>query len=326
MKKALITGGCGFLGRHFAKYLHKKGWDIVIVDNLSTGLHPKKWPEHLKVPFTFIKADMGKYLEGNKKKYDLAIHLAAVVGGRAVIEGKPALGARSLELDASFFRWASKQKPAKIIYMSSSAVYPVNFQNEKTKTALKESMVNFASAVPSFGMPDLVYGWSKLTGEFLASNFSKHYGLNVFCPRPFSGYGEDQDLSYPVPAICQRAAKHENPLVIWGSGKQARDFIYVDDLIEGIMLYLPKLKGYKAMNFGSGLANTFETVAKTAALHAGYAPKIKNLADKPEGVKTRYADISIMRKHFRLKIGLKQGLKKVVDFRIKKNEKNRRVD
>ncbi|MBI2642634.1 MAG: NAD-dependent epimerase/dehydratase family protein, partial [Candidatus Wildermuthbacteria bacterium] len=127
-KKALITGGCGFLGRHFAKYLHKKGWDIVVVDDLSTGLHPKKWPEHLKVPLTFIREDMRTYLEGHRKKYDLAIHLAAVVGGRAVIEGKPALGAHSLELDASFFRWAAKEKPSKIVFMSSSAIYPVNLQ------------------------------------------------------------------------------------------------------------------------------------------------------------------------------------------------------
>ncbi|MDP2637180.1 MAG: NAD(P)-dependent oxidoreductase [bacterium] len=325
-KKALITGGCGFLGRHFAKYLHKKGWDIVVVDDLSTGLHPKKWPEHLKVPFTFVKGDMRTYLERHKKKYDLAIHLAAVVGGRAVIEGKPALGAHSLELDASFFRWAAKEKPSKIVFMSSSAIYPVNLQGAKGAVALKESMVDFNAAFPVFGMPDLVYGWSKLSGEFLASTFAKHYGLNVFCPRPFSGYGEDQELSYPTPAICNRAVRREDPIVIWGSGKQTRDFIYVDDLIEAIISYLPKLKGYEAMNLGSGKAHSFGEVAVLAARYMGYKPKITNLQDKPEGVKQRYANVSKMRKHYTPKVSFEQGIKLVVEFLRSKHEKNARVD
>ncbi len=313
-KTALITGGCGFLGRHFAKYLSNHGWKIFIVDDLSTGLHPQKWPQHLKAPVEFVHADMKDYLKNHSLAYDLAIHLAAVVGGRMVIEGKPAMSASSLELDACFFRWAAKAKPSKIIYMSSSAIYPIDLQGAKSKTALKEHLVDFANSYSVFGMPDLVYGWSKLTGEFLASTFAKHYGLNIFCPRPFSGYGEDQDLSYPVPAICMRAVKKENPLVIWGSGKQTRDFIYVDDLIEAMITYLPKLKGYETMNLGSGVANTFEKVAKIAALHAGYKPNIKNLEGKPEGVKTRFANTQKMRSHYKPKISLEKGLKKVVDF------------
>lgn len=324
-KTALITGGCGFLGRHFAKYLSQHGWKIFVVDDLSTGLHPQKWPEHLKVPIAFTRADMRDFLKNHNKQYDLAIHLAAVVGGRAVIEGKPATSAHSLELDACFFRWAANAKPQKIIYMSSSAIYPIHLQGAKSKTALKEHMVDFTDSYPMFGMPDLVYGWSKLSGEFLASTFAKHYDLDVFCPRPFSGYGEDQDLSYPVTAICMRAVKKENPLVIWGSGKQTRDFIYVDDLIEAIVTYLPKLKGYETMNLGSGAPNTFERVAKIAASKAGYKPAIKNLAGKPEGVKTRFADVSRMQKHYRPKVSLEKGLERVVDF-LNGKQKNNRMD
>ena len=327
-KTVLITGGCGFLGRHFAKYLYNHGWKIVIVDDLSTGLHPDKWPQHLKVPFSFTKADMRDFLKDHKGQYDLAIHLAAVVGGRAVIEGKPAMSAYSLELDACFFRWAAKAKPKQIIYMSSSAIYPIDFQSAKSKTALKETMVDFTKPHSAFGMPDLVYGWGKLTGEFLASTFAKHYGLNVFCPRPFSGYGEDQDLSYPVPAICARAVNHENPLVIWGSGKQTRDFIYVDDIIRAIVTYLPKLRGYEVMNLGSGISNTFKDIAKIASMYVGYEPTIKNLENKPEGVKTRFADTKRMQKHYKPEVSLEQGLKKVVDFLQKKkeDEENNRVD
>ena len=313
--KVLITGGCGFLGRHFAKYLKDQDWDITLVDDLSTGLRPESWPAHLQVEAAFIEADAKEYFKREQEKYDLVIHLAAVVGGRAVMEGKPAMNAHSLELDAAFFRWAAQSKPEKIIYMSSPAAYPITLQGEEQEqTALKEELVDFKNVDSRFGMPDLIYGWSKLTGEFLASTFAKHYGLNVFCPRPFSGYGEDQDVSYPVPAICKRAMNKENPLTIWGSGKQARDFIYVDDIVEAIISYLPQLKGYETMNLGSGEATTFREVAQTAAEIVGYTPDIKNLEDKPEGVKMRVADASKMRQHYALKVSLQEGLRKVVEF------------
>lgn len=326
MKKALITGGCGFLGRHFAKYLYGKEWDISVVDDLSTGLHPDLWPPHLKVPVHFAQADMRDYLKNETQQYDLAIHLAAVVGGRAVMEGKPALNAHSLELDAIFFRWAAQFKPLQIVYMSSPAIYPIDLQDdEKEGIALKEELVDLETFGARFGMPDLVYGWSKLSGEFLASTFAKHYGLNVFCPRPFSGYGEDQDPSYPVPAICARAVNKENPLTIWGSGKQTRDFIYVDDVIEAIITYLPKLKGYQTMNLGRGISNTFRDVAELASQYVGYTPEVKNLEDKPEGVKSRFADITRMKTHYQAKTSLEQGIKMVVEF-LNGKQKNSRVD
>lgn len=325
-KTALITGGCGFLGRHFTKYLSDRGWQVYIVDDLSTGLHPDQWPSHLKSPIHFTQADMREYIKNETQKYDLAIHLAAVVGGRAVMEGKPAMNAHSLELDALFFRWASQYKPQQIVYMSSPAIYPIDLQDDENKgIALQEDLVDLKTFGARFGMPDLVYGWSKLSGEFLAMTFAKQYGLNVFCPRPFSGYGEDQDPSYPVPAICARAVNKENPLVIWGSGKQTRDFIYVDDIIEAIISYLPKLQGYQTMNLGRGTVNTFRDVAKLAAQYAGYNPEIKNLEDKPEGVKSRFADITKMKEHYQANVTLEQGVKKVVEF-LNGKQKNNRVD
>lgn len=314
-KRALITGGCGFLGRHFARYLGERGWDIVLVDDLSTGLHPNQWPPHLKTQATFIQADLREYLKKEQGSYDLAIHLAAVVGGRAVMEGKPAMNAHSLELDALFFRWAAQYQPGQVVYMSSPAAYPITLQDEEQEiVALKEEIVDFKNPHASFGTPDLIYGWSKLTGEFLASTFARHYGLNVFCPRPFSGYGEDQNMSYPVPAICQRAVHKEDPLTIWGSGKQSRDFIYVGDIVEAIISYLPNLKGYETMNLGSGKATTFREVAAMAADIVGYRPEVTNLQEKPEGVKTRVADISKMKQYYTPRVPLREGLTKVVEF------------
>ncbi len=131
-------------------------------------------------------------------------HFAAIVGGRMKIEGDPMMVALDLSIDAEFFYWITQHKPERVLYPSSSAAYPVSLQTTEGAIALSEGDIDFKK---NLGTPDMTYGWSKLTGEFLAQIAAKHYGVPVVCIRPFSGYGEDQELSYPVPAIAARAAK-----------------------------------------------------------------------------------------------------------------------
>ena len=100
--------------------------------------------------------------------------------------------------------------------------------------ALAESDIDFSGG--KLGQPDMTYGWSKLTGEYLARIAAEYYDLSVACVRPFSGYGEDQDLSYPIPAIAARAAGQETPFEVWGTGKQGRDFVHIEDCIEAMII------------------------------------------------------------------------------------------
>ena len=143
----------------------------------------------------------------------LFIHLASIVGGRAKIEHEPFTIADELSIDTADFQWAMKIHPDHMIYFSSSAAYPIAYQkhaevqSQDQPVLLEERMINFsdnAEMGKSFGIPDLTYGWLKLTGEYLAHQLHSHYGVNVSIYRPFSGYGEDQDDSYPCPAILKR--------------------------------------------------------------------------------------------------------------------------
>jgi nucleoside-diphosphate-sugar epimerase len=113
--------------------------------------------------------------------------------------------------------------------------------------------------------------------------------------RPFSGYGEEQDLTYPVPSIALRAAKRENPLTVWGSGLQGRDFVHIDDCVEAMLRILAKVSDGSAINIGSGRLINFREVATLFARLEGYEAQIKPLEDKPVGVHSRYADISHMK-------------------------------
>jgi UDP-glucose 4-epimerase len=306
--KVLITGAAGFLGRNFVRHHLIKGDEVFQIDNLSNP--HSRWVEGSP---NRVQEDAGDFLRyamsvDEEGGWDLAYHFAAPVGGRLKIEGDPLFNADSLRLDSDFFRWAhGRTKTA--VYPSSSAVYGVTFQG-KTGQALSEGM--FHPSSPNWFAPDEMYGFTKLAGEVLAWK-SAAYGLNVLCIRPFSGYGEDQSLEYPVPSIAARVARREDPLTIWGSGLQTRDFIHVSDLVGATTSRLDAgVHGYESMNIGSGRATSFIDVGKALAKIAGYEPTIVTDVTKPEGVQNRWCDTARMWRYYQPKVTLTDGLTRVL--------------
>jgi len=340
MKIHLVSGACGFVGRNMVKRLLKINKDkIFIVDDLSIGIHPREWIDNYvsrnykdleiigsEERILFWKGDFRNLLFNMRQnpgyiretygiefdRFSDVYHFAAIVGGRAKIEGDPMAVALDLSIDAEFFYWICQHKPERVLYPSSSAAYPVNLQSLNDAVALKESDIDFNS---NLGTPDMTYGWSKLTGEFLAQIAARHYGIPVSCIRPFSGYGEDQDLSYPVPAIAARAARKENPFEVWGTGKQGRDFVHIDDVIDFILLLMKEIKDGSAFNIGSGKLTSFIELIHLFSKFAGYSPEIKPLINKPMGVHSRYADITNITEKFGWKpsVSLEEGMKRVYD-------------
>lgn len=340
MKYHLVSGACGFVGRNMVRRLLATTNDrIFIIDDLSVGTHPSTWMQNytsrmhkdLEVigadeRIYFWKGDFRKLLHKLmdnpnyiQNEYDLkfekfsdVFHFAAIVGGRAMIEGHPMIVALDLAIDAEFFYWICQHKPARVMYPSSSAAYPISLQSTTGAIALSESDIDFKK---NLGTPDMTYGWSKLTGEFLAQIAAKYYGVSVACIRPFSGYGEDQDLTYPVPAIAARAAKREDPFEVWGSGKQGRDFVHIDDVIDCIMLAMDNIHDGTAINIGSGKLTSFLELIDVFTKIAGYTPTVKPLLDKPVGVHSRYANMDYVNNTFgwKPKISIEEGMRRVYE-------------
>ena len=119
----LVTGGAGFVGRHIVKKMADLGYDVTIVDNLisESALHPVDWMPHLKPAkgVKFIHQDATKFFESCNERFDIVIHLAAIIGGRLTIEYAPLMVAEDLALDARMYNWAVKTKPKKIVFFSS---------------------------------------------------------------------------------------------------------------------------------------------------------------------------------------------------------------
>jgi UDP-glucose 4-epimerase len=312
---------------------------LFIIDDLSIGTHPSTWMEYSQSKMIgnlevigedervyFWKGDFRELLFNLRinpryiqetygldfEKFTDVFHFAAIVGGRLKIEGDPMAVALDLSIDAEFFYWACQHKPARVLYPSSSAAYPISLQSTTGAIALSEPDIDFTK---NLGVPDMTYGWSKLTGEFLAQIAAKHYGISVAVIRPFSGYGEDQDLTYPVPAIAARAARKENPFEVWGTGKQGRDFVHIDDVLDLIFILMDQVSDGSAYNIGSGKLTSFLDLIEVFTGIAGYKPDIKQLLDKPVGVHSRYCDISLVQEKFGWapKISLEEGMRRVYE-------------
>ncbi len=339
MKIHLVSGGCGFVGRNMVKRLYKTTNDkILFIDNLLVGTHPSTWLSAPKVRdnkdmeifgederLLFLKEDFRELLRNMlandrfvQEKYGIefdkfadVFHFAAIVGGRATIDGDPMMVAMDLAIDAEFFYWATRHKPARVLYPSSSAAYPVDLQAEGNAIALSETDINFKK----MGEPDMTYGWSKLTGEYLAHIAAKYYDLSITCIRPFSGYGEDQDLTYPIPAIAARVARRENPVEVWGTGLQGRDFVHIDDVLDCIFVAMDKITDGTAINIGMGRLTTFIEIIETLCKIAGYKPEIKRLLDKPVGVFSRYSNMDHVNNELGWKatISMEEGMRRVYE-------------
>lgn len=285
MMDVLITGSEGFVGKYFKQKLDKD--NLTLID-IKTG------------------TDCRDFFKKEDKQYDLVIHLAAIVGGRESIEGRPMAVADNLSIDSEFFQWCLKTNPKKIVYFSSSAAYPTNLQTKDYEDyKLNEIDIDLKFLE---GTPDMTYGWSKLTGEFLAQ-----FVPNVHIFRPFSGYGWDQDLTYPFPMYVERALAEQNSFEVWGPGTQTRDFIHMKDVVNAVMTAVyENITG--PINLGTGRATSFLELAKMCMKEVGYKGEIVTRPDKPVGCMHRVSDNTKLLEFYTPKITLEQGIAEAVDL------------
>jgi nucleoside-diphosphate-sugar epimerase len=277
----LITGHKGFIGRHF--YHYYDGHNVLGID-IKDG------------------NDCRDFFKKDNKKFDIVIHCAAIVGGRMTIEGSPLSVATDLSIDSEMFSWAMRTNQKNIVYFSSSAAYPIKLQ--ETKYKLKENDIDL-NAIHN---PDMTYGWAKLTGEYQAE-FAKKAGLKVYVFRPFSGYGEDQDLDYPFPSFIKRGKEKQNPFTVWGDGEAVRDFIHVDDIV-GAVVFAIDQEYLKPVNLGNGRPTSFNELANMVMKQSGYIAPIDHIIDNPVGVSYRCSDNSEMLKFYKPKISLEEGVRR----------------
>jgi len=302
MKRALVTGSAGFIGRHFVQLLGAMGWQVDTCD-LATG------------------GNAFRVFEGNGIRYDLVVHAAYHVGGRAAIDGTNMNLVYNLHLDAALFEWAMRTMQRRVLYFSSSAAYPVEYQTAEwvkrwgaDDARLQEGDVSLTHPLP----PDAAYGWAKVTGEKQAA-VAREHGVPVTVVRPFSGYAGDQSQDYPFPSIVARALRGEYH--VWGPEGQTRDWIHVDDVISASMALVEAgEEGPVNLCTGRGVSmgDLMRIVVHEAHLERpSDFPRadeidILHLQDKPTGVFHRVGDPTLMECYWTPRISLEMGIRRAI--------------
>lgn len=316
-KTALVTGSAGFIGRNMVRELVSQGYEVMGCDL------PEGWAK--SPPTTsFYAGDARDLFRHETLVFDLVVHAAYHVGGRAAIDGVNTNFAKNLQLDSAMFEWAVRTKQTRVLYFSSSAVYPKYLQMpcplhgddcQESYGPLREDMASpvLGSAVWTPPEPGDNYGFAKLTGERLAEN-ARWNGLPVSVVRPFSGYGEDQSLDYPFPSIVERARAGD--LSVWGPPGQCRDWIHVDDVVKGALAVVES-ETTDPVNLCTGVATEMGELMLIAERQAmtfcdDDLPEVTYLEDKPTGVFYRVGDPARFNQYYAPKISLEEGIRRAL--------------
>jgi len=274
IKKALVTGGAGFIGSHITDALVSNGCQVAVIDDLSTGKLSNL--EHVKDKIKFYEGDIldQVILEKAVKNCDVIFHQAAIVSVPWSIEN-PVNSAMVNEMGTlSVLESARKNNVRRVVIASSSAVYGDDPQLPKSENmALK---------------PLSPYAVQKLTGEYYSSLYYKLYGLETVCMRYFNVYGPRQDPTSPYSGVISifmsKAVSKKTP-VIYGDGNQYRDFVFINDVVRANLLAASTdgASG-EVFNVGTGKYITINGLWEMAC-------ELSNLNIKPEHESPKPGDI-----------------------------------
>jgi len=252
MAKAIVTGGTGFIGSHLAEELAMRGYQVVTLDDLSTGKM-----ENIKRPLgrdivTLVRGSIGDLplLQAVFRNADFVFHEAAIASVPKSIEDPLATNETNVTGTLNVLVAARDSGVKKIIYASSTAVY-----GDALAVPQKEEVR------PN---PKSPYAVTKLIGEYYCQIFQAVYGLPTVSLRYFNVYGPRQDPNSEYAAVIPRFVKKASegkPLVIFGDGKQTRDFVFVSDVVRANIL-AAESDATGVFNVGQGRAATIEELAR----------------------------------------------------------------
>lgn len=296
----LVTGSSGFLGSSTIQKLLSLGHTVTGVDILPGQ-------------YTNTVSDIREWCSVTEMHFDVVFQFAAIVGGRENIESNYLQIMENAEIDRVVFSWAKKHAN-RIVYPSSSAVYPVTYQAETDSVALTENMVDFSTN--TIGVSDHLYGWSKLTAERMLWELSKDSGLKCSIVRPFSGYGTTQSLDYPFPNLFNIVKNNPTDIKVWGTGRQSRDFVHIDDVVSALIWCMKDTEKFRAVNIGTGISTSFIDLIELmyVAVHNKECPHITRLVDKPVGVMHRYCNTDLQQRlGIMPAVTVQQGIEKFIN-------------
>ncbi len=309
--KILVTGGAGFIGSHLTDRLVEEGHDITVIDSLLRG---NKLSKSSFDKIEFVKGDVRNFdlVMKHSKNCDIIIHFAAVLGVDIVADNPvetmdvEVIGTRNVVSAAEV------NNVKKIVYASTSGIYGHSvFETSLTEEILVD--------------PKSSYAMAKRYNEIYLASHHQERGLNTISLRFFNVYGCRQDTRMVVPKFFEQALTNQ-PITVFGSGEQTRDFTYIDDTIESIVRCLD-LDGSEIINIANEEEYNIKDVAvaikeitgSKSEIHFIEAPKKRY--DYEVGRRVGSSEKLIELVDYKPKTKLMDGLTKIYELQYKKDHK-----
>ena len=300
-KRVCVTGGAGFLGSHLIENLKSRGATDIFIPTIEE--------------YNLVEvADIQRMLDDGKP--DLIIHLAAHVGGIGANREHPAeFFYDNLMMGVQLIHEAWKRNVEKFVAIGTVCAYP-----KFTPVPFKED--DIWNGYPE--ETNAPYGLAKKMLLTQSQAYRQQYGYNSIFLIPVNLYGPRDNFrpesSHVIPALIKKCveavAKGEKEVVIWGDGSPTREFIYVEDAAEGIVLAAEKYNDSEPVNIGSGYEISIRDLAELIARLTGFEGKLVWDTTKPNGQPRRGLDVSRAKESFgfEAKMSFEEGLRKTIDW------------
>ncbi len=312
-RPVLVTGGASFIGSHLVDALVSLGARVRVIDDLSSG-NLKNIHHHVDSgAIEFARADL---LSPSVSAESVAgihtvFHLAADHGGRGYVDLHQADCATNLVLDGVVFRACRLVGVDKVVYASSGCVYPNYLQTDSDQVMyLAEDQVG-----PPYDA-DNMYGWAKLMGELSLRAYYQDYGLKSVSCRYFTVYGPRGHENHAVMAMIARAFTLQDPLEVWGSGRQVRNWTFVSDIVDGTLRAAARIDDARAVNLGTRERLRVIDAVNLVMDATGHRPEIRLRPDMPTGPMNRVADPSLAGRllGWTPRVRFADGLRRTIDW------------
>ena len=310
----LVTGGAGFIGSHIVARLLKdpQGHQVTVLDEFNDYYDPQikrgnvaAWNagDRVKVVETDLRDRTGiegVFAEGG---FDAVIHLAARAGVRPSIEDPSLYVDVNVTGTQNVLEAARKAGVKKMVFASSSSVYGVN---KKVPFAEEDRIERTISP----------YAATKVSGEHLCSNYAEHFGVDCVCLRFFTVYGPGQRPDLAISKFVKMLENGE-PITRYGDGSTARDYTYIDDIVDGVIAALEYDKTpFEIINLGGSHTTTLTEMIGLVEEATGKTAVIDQHPDQAGDVPRTSADVTKAKAllGYEPKVALGEGIKRYVEW------------